>query len=512
MPIAEITETTTSLNSAGADWRQRYRELCREYDAEKIGWNAQDQLLRQAVLKFSHLFVGVNEALDHQLATLRGELVRVPPVAIAPQALNPVVEACAAVPSSRGEPLPDAWAACTTLLDQLTLPEALAFEAKQLRARCQAGGELPTWLRRFAALLNDVAQVNAAPDESSAARLGVAELCRLLDWLLLPIEFEPRAKALRAEIASGTAEDPLLATGTFLNDLHAYLRRDVHTLDNYLKRATGELSAVELALQQSVDERRHSVAASQQFTEDINADMTEIARIIKGESGLSELKETIEGRVHSVRSSIAGYVAIHRTRQTEYEERIAELTRRVAAFEQEATNLRQTLATEQEKAYRDSLTQLPNRLAYDERAQLEILRARRTETSLALAVLDLDLFKQINDKYGHKVGDRVLRHVAAICRQRVRATDLLARYGGEEFVAVFPDTGVVAATEVCEELRRQIERAVFQFQGQRVPVTVSIGLTELAVADTLEGFFERADRALYKAKNAGRNRVVTETA
>jgi diguanylate cyclase len=129
---------------------------------------------------------------------------------------------------------------------------------------------------------------------------------------------------------------------------------------------------------------------------------------------------------------------------------------------------------------------------------------------LCLAVFDLDHFKLVNDRFGHRVGDRLLRSVASIAVHRVRGTDLFARYGGEEFVGVFPDTSLEDVATLCDDLRERIASAAFQFRGEVIPMTVSIGLSALRPDDSLESLFERADAALYRAKEAGRNRLVRE--
>ncbi|MSR15040.1 MAG: GGDEF domain-containing protein [Gammaproteobacteria bacterium] len=274
-----------------------------------------------------------------------------------------------------------------------------------------------------------------------------------------------------------------------------------------LKKATGHLNLVENQLNLAVHDSRSSAAESIELTRGLDSQISALGEIAQSEPDPANLKQSIEARVQAIRSSLTDYVETYRRNQTVYETRILDLTTQLQGFQRESDQLRQTLAAEQEKAYRDPLTQLPNRLAYNERARVELLRARRNHSPLTLAVLDLDRFKQINDTYGHQVGDKVLRHSAALCQRRVRATDLIARFGGEEFVVLFPETPLDRAAEVCEELRGQLGQAAFQYQGQRVPVTISVGVSGLVESDTLESLFERADRALYQAKNGGRNKV-----
>ncbi|HWL87646.1 MAG TPA: GGDEF domain-containing protein [Polyangiaceae bacterium] len=138
----------------------------------------------------------------------------------------------------------------------------------------------------------------------------------------------------------------------------------------------------------------------------------------------------------------------------------------------------------------------------------EIARARRHERELSLVMFDLDHFKNINDEHGHVSGDYVLKEVARIVRERLRPGDWLARYGGEEFVVVLPETSIDTARVLGEGLRSAMETNVFEFQSQRIPVSISCGVAVFATTDkTGLELIQRADERLYVAKRAGRNRV-----
>jgi len=228
---------------------------------------------------------------------------------------------------------------------------------------------------------------------------------------------------------------------------------------------------------------------------------------VQGEQPPADLRALVERRVATIRATMSTFLKMQQHKQDAYEQRIVELTQRLQSFEQESGRLRENLEAEHARAHSDPLTGVPNRLAYEERAQLELKRAWRHSAPLSLAVIDLDRFKAINDNFGHKVGDKLLHYVANIALKRIRATDLFARYGGEEFVALFTDTRLEAAFEVCEDLRRQIANSSFHYKGSPVPVSVSIGVAELGNQEALDKLFERADKALYRAKHGGRNRV-----
>jgi diguanylate cyclase (GGDEF)-like protein/PAS domain S-box-containing protein len=192
-------------------------------------------------------------------------------------------------------------------------------------------------------------------------------------------------------------------------------------------------------------------------------------------------------------------------------ERTAELERSIR--EQRAVvQCLETARAELERLTReDPLTGLANRREFDARLALEHERAVRHELPLSLAMLDLDFFKQVNDAFGHAVGDEVLRHVAAILRQQCRAVDLPARYGGEEFVIALPDTGLLEARLLCERVRRAVERHEWAAVHQGLAVTVSIGVAMRQDAETPPSLIEVADHCLYEAKRDGRNRVVARS-
>lgn len=178
-------------------------------------------------------------------------------------------------------------------------------------------------------------------------------------------------------------------------------------------------------------------------------------------------------------------------------------------------HLRQSLTQTIEMAVTDGLTGLHNRRYLDSHLKTLFERAMNRRRPLSLMITDIDRFKAINDTYGHDAGDEILREFAARLRKNVRGIDLACRYGGEEFVVVMPDTEPALANIVAERVREQIARQPFMVSGQDEPinVTISIGLAGIRHAeDTVAGLVKRADKALYEAKSAGRNRVVADAA
>mgnify|MGYP000923889906 FL=1 len=184
---------------------------------------------------------------------------------------------------------------------------------------------------------------------------------------------------------------------------------------------------------------------------------------------------------------------------------IADLQHRVAELSREKELLARLLKEKSESMRRDPLTGAFNRLAYEEHLQAEYQRWRRFGNPLALLIWDIDHFKDINDRHGHAAGDAVLRGVAEQLAGRVRVTDFVARYGGEEFVMLLPGADCAAALDVADKLRLRVAESVFGVDGAKIAVTISCGLACFAPGDSPQSVFDRADQALYRAKNAGRN-------
>jgi two-component system, cell cycle response regulator len=179
-----------------------------------------------------------------------------------------------------------------------------------------------------------------------------------------------------------------------------------------------------------------------------------------------------------------------------------------------ADTLRDNVQASIELAVVDPLTGVHNRRYFETHLAALMSEAANRGRPLALMILDIDHFKGVNDTYGHGVGDRVLKSFAGRIRKVIRTSDLVCRLGGEEFVVVMPDTRMEIAVKVAERVRGEIERNRFQItdEGRAIDVTVSIGLAERGRETEPDNLFRRADRALYRSKTEGRNRVSADAA
>ncbi len=158
----------------------------------------------------------------------------------------------------------------------------------------------------------------------------------------------------------------------------------------------------------------------------------------------------------------------------------------------------------------DPLTLISNRRMFEGKLKKLFLEFEKNKLPFVLLMIDIDDFKKINDLYGHRTGDEVLRVVANRLQQELRGDDLVARYGGEEFAILLPNTSLRDATPVAERLRKKIEETVINSDGNQVKVTISIGLAQVRPSDSPDDLVKRADKALYLAKESGKNCVRSE--
>jgi diguanylate cyclase len=193
--------------------------------------------------------------------------------------------------------------------------------------------------------------------------------------------------------------------------------------------------------------------------------------------------------------------------------RASALEANFAETSHELDKIRDSLKVAEQRSNTDALTGLANRRSLDEFFRSALIAAMEKGEPLSILMIDIDHFKKFNDSYGHQVGDQVLRLVAKVLQDNVRDGDLAARYGGEELIAVLPGADLVACTTVAERVRGRISEARLtrRTTGEEISsVTVSIGVAQFRLAESGEATIERCDRALYQAKQAGRNRTVTE--
>jgi diguanylate cyclase len=190
------------------------------------------------------------------------------------------------------------------------------------------------------------------------------------------------------------------------------------------------------------------------------------------------------------------------------EDELQAAQRKVAEAERSIESMKSELEQVKALLQRDPLTGTLNRRGMEDAFRRESSRCDRQSTRMCVAIIDLDDFKQVNDSRGHPTGDRALAHVARLMRATLRPTDRIARFGGEEFLVLLPDTGLDETAAVMERVKRELRNCPLQEGAEQVAITFSCGVAQRTAREPLEPLMARADSALYKAKRAGKNRIM----
>ncbi|WP_130910430.1 GGDEF domain-containing protein [Pseudomonas sp. Sample_9] len=346
------------------------------------------------------------------------------------------------------------------------------------------------------------------PSYSSVARHIEDTLIGLLDDLTLPERHRPQAEAMRERLKHGLNWYELLP---ILDDLAtlmlAITDSGQHEFEAYLQQLNERLEAFQSNLQAASEGHADNSSAARAMDTQIREQVDGLQSSVQQAADLDDLKHVLENHLEGLLGTMDQHQKQRDAREQEVAARLKSLSERVAHMEQEAMGFREHLEEQRQKALIDPLTGLPNRAAWSERLEHEIQQWQQHGNTLSLAMLDLDHFKRINDSYGHLAGDKVLKIIATVLRKRLRGTDFIARFGGEEFVLLLPATPPAVGAKLLETLRAAIEACPFHFKGERVTITISMGLASFRVGEHSDLVLKRADQALYRAKNAGRNRV-----
>ncbi|MDD0976566.1 diguanylate cyclase [Pseudomonas fontis] len=346
------------------------------------------------------------------------------------------------------------------------------------------------------------------PSYSSVAGHIEDTLLGLLNDLTLPERHKPQAQAVRQRLEHGLNWYELLPV---LDDLAvlmlAITDSGQHEFEVYLQQLNERLENFQSHLQEASEGHADNSSAARDLDTQLREQVDVLQSSVQGAADLDSLKHILENRLEGLLGTMDEHQHQRDLREQEMATRLHGLAERVANMEQEALGYREHLEEQRQKALIDPLTGLPNRAAWSERLDEEMADWQENGGHLLMAMLDLDHFKRINDNYGHQAGDKVLKIVANVLRKRLRSRDFIARFGGEEFVLLIPQTAIVNGFQLAETLRAAIEACPFHFKGERVTITLSIGITAFRSGERSEVVLKRADEALYRAKHQGRNRV-----
>lgn len=337
-------------------------------------------------------------------------------------------------------------------------------------------------------------------------------LIRLLEQLIVPADLQDEANEMKHRLEKET--DPadwkllLKDVAILINSIRSRMQKEKHEFESFLQQVTDRLKAMDQFLQEETANLQEAESHGKQFDKNININVEEIRQDVNQATELNNLKQSVNLKLDTISDHILHYRESEKQRNLQSQQQVDAMHSRMQSLEKETETLKKVVVEKNKQAMFDVLTEIPNRLSYEKKIEEEIARWKRFKEPLSLAVWDIDFFKKVNDTYGHKAGDKVLKTVAQLLNKRIRATDFLARYGGEEFVMLLPGTKQEETLRLVNDLRKQVEDCGFHYHGDSVTITVSCGVSSFNQGDTVNKVFERADKALYKAKENGRNQCV----
>ena len=273
--------------------------------------------------------------------------------------------------------------------------------------------------------------------------------------------------------------------------------RDAVIKQSLLKQSMSEAKTTLKGLMTTFIGRLGEITTS---TGDYHQKIVGYSQKISQTNNLAELSHLLDDIMQDTRIIQASALRSH--------EELVSTRQQVHEAEEKIRKLEQELAEVSELVHQDQLTGALNRRGLDEAFEREATRSDRNKSPICVALLDIDNFKRLNDNLGHQAGDQALKHLSKVIQDALRPSDSVARYGGEEFIIILPDTEIETAAATLERLQRELTKKFFMHENDRVLITFSAGVAQRVPLEPQEDVVERADKAMYQAKKAGKNRVV----
>lgn len=496
-------------------WKEKYLNLLDEQEQSAESYKEKEDLLCKTIVRLTIATTGLDPLLDPHLLGIRDQLKN----GINTPALKDELEKfTTSVAQIKHAPLQDQSAETELLFDFLLQQYTTEKQQNALKLLKQKNEteKFATPNQLFLAIFEAIEPDNdtAAPNDITKhidIEIVSKQLLRLLEGIEIPSIFDQQAqiaKHLLVTSANGTTDFESILDKSFklLLKIKQHSQSEQQDIDKFLSHITEQLATLDISVMGASTAAQKSAENRNKLDQSVSEQMEELKLSSTNATKLEPLKGIINSRLATIAKEIQEHGQKEAIQRQKTQQQLDDLANKIKEMESESSELKSKLKIANNQALRDPLTGLPNRNAYNERLETELARWKRYHSPLSLIVWDIDHFKTINDSYGHKAGDKVLLLIAKQLSDHSRATDFISRFGGEEFTMLLPNTDGQSALILANQLRLTIEKTGFNASGASVAITISCGVTEFIADDTDETAFDRADQALYRAKEQGRNR------
>lgn len=487
------TETDAGKVAQVKNWAQLIDELIKEWEIRRPGCTAARK--RESLQRTLESRARDPETLRERLKTLIATWQRPAP---RPTVVVEIAEQAELVGQQAAEMLSELRAALVHTLESIAPAHlndapALAESARHLAVRVRGARDMDNVL----ALRNELREfLHLAASHSGGQaelRTGLLRLLRLLIDNIHEFAFGDSWLQQQVGIVRQALDKPLSAE--LLIEAEKAIR-DLMLKQSLLKQSLDEARETLKSLVRTLVDQLGSLSET---TGDFCVRLDRYGERISTAQQVSELNDVLAELIDDTRAIRST------TERTRHELNVAR--NRVGLAELRIQQMERELEALTERAREDTLTGALNRHGLNEAFELQAGRSDRIETPMCIALLDVDNFKQLNDRLGHQAGDAALLHLVEVIKSCLRGPDVVARYGGEEFVLLLPESDSAEAVEIMTRLQRELTKRFFLHNRERLLITFSCGVAQRAPAEPMETVLSRADRALYKAKQAGKNRV-----
>jgi diguanylate cyclase len=510
--VAEVKGIDVEARVEPEQWKKKYFDALRALEQEERGFRSLEAVLRRIVNRLCFAALGQSPALDTELRCLTEAIRRKAGESELEQLFTPLTAAIGALDDRTSPSAAESTSsAATTVIAATVAPARLPVDLETTGTTTPVRPQLATVTPLPAPPVSNERANPAADDVLRTDDRVRLLLSRILSELRRDARLAVRLAPLDAQLGEPLTQLRLPLLLSAIADLTieriSGIEQEKSEVEKLLGQIGARLDEMTAYMAGEDQDRKLSLESTQELNSRLTAEMSDLGSTMDTTVDLVQLKLKVRTRLDSIGSHLQEFRSREDDRVHKQWARSEKMRQRLERLEQESREMQARLRDEQRLSLIDALTQISNRLAYDQRMDEEFARWTRFDQPLCVAAWDIDHFKRINDAYGHRAGDKVLRIVAECLSERLRETDFLARYGGEEFVMLLPGTDLEGALRVAEEMRAGVAALGFHFRGNPVTVSVSCGITALRKGDSPDEAFERADKALYRAKQGGRNRI-----